>query len=251
MDRDFVISQFKGYVQGFAAVDEGVQLKLSHSLRVSSWCERLAKALHLSHDDVDLAWLIGVLHDIGRFEQLREYHTFIDYQSMDHAKYGARYLFQDGHIRDFLKDDSQDPVIEMAIGLHNVYRLPEDLTPRQRLFCRLIRDADKIDIFKVCADGLRQGKNVWRVDDKDFEHQPISEAVMKEARQKKLVQTQVKKTFMDFYVGTLCFYFDLVYDESRKFTREQGSFDELLGFHSQNPDSEAKLNEIRRLIQGD
>ena len=94
MNRDFVISQFKSYAANFDAADEGVSLKLAHSLRVSSWCDRLARALHLSPDDVDLAWLIGVLHDIGRFEQLREYHTFIDYQSMDHAKYGARYLFR-------------------------------------------------------------------------------------------------------------------------------------------------------------
>ena len=251
MNRDFVISQFKSYVADFDTVDEGILLKFTHSLRVSAWCERLAKALHLSQDDVDLAWLIGVLHDIGRFEQLREYHTFIDYQSMDHAKYGARYLFQDGHIRDFWQDDSQDAVMEAAISQHNVYRLADDLSPRQRLFCQLIRDADKLDIFKVCADGLRKGQNVWRVDDSDVENQPISEAVMKEARQKKLVPTQVKKTFMDFYVGTLCFYFDLVYDESRKLAREQGDFAELLRFHSQNPDSEAKLNEIRCLIQGD
>ncbi|MED9920299.1 MAG: HD domain-containing protein, partial [Megasphaera sp.] len=75
MNRDFVISQFKSYAANFDAADEGVSLKLAHSLRVSSWCDRLARALHLSPDDVDLAWLIGVLHDIGRFEQLREYHT--------------------------------------------------------------------------------------------------------------------------------------------------------------------------------
>ena len=79
MNRDFVISQFKSYVADFDTVDEGILLKFTHSLRVSAWCERLAKALHLSQDDVDLAWLIGVLHDIGRFEQLREYHTCIDY----------------------------------------------------------------------------------------------------------------------------------------------------------------------------
>lgn len=169
MNRDFVISQFKSYVANFDAVDEGISLKFAHSLRVSAWCERLARALHLSQDDVDLAWIIGVLHDIGRFEQLREYHTFIDYQSMDHAKYGARYLFQDGHIRDFWQDDSQDAVMEAAISQHNVYRLADDLSPRQRLFCQLIRDADKLDIFKVCADGLRKGQNVWRVDDSDVE----------------------------------------------------------------------------------
>ena len=151
MNRDFVISQFKSYVADFDTVDEGISLKFAHSLRVSAWCERLARALHLSQDDVDLAWIIGVLHDIGRFEQLREYHTFIDYQSMDHAKYGARHLFQDGHIRDFLQDDSQDAVMEAAISQHNVYRLADDLSPRQRLFCQLIRDADKLDIFKVCV----------------------------------------------------------------------------------------------------
>lgn len=249
MNRDFIISQFKQYADGFATADDGVQLKLEHSLQVSRLCERIAQKLGLSRDDQNLAWLIGVLHDIGRFEQLREYHTFIDYQSMDHAKYGSRYLFQDGHIRDFLQDDSEDAVIRNAVEQHNVYRLRDDLLPRQRLFCELLRDADKLDIFRVCAEGLRQGKNIWRVDDHDAANQPISEAVMKEARQKKLVQTRVKKTFMDFYVGTLCFYFDLVYDESREIAKEQGYFEELLNFHSQNTDSEAKLNEIRRLIE--
>lgn len=131
MDRDFVVSQFTRYVQGFDQKEEGVRLKYAHSLRVSGLCEQIALSLDLSQADVDLAWLIGVLHDIGRFEQLREYHTFVDYRSMDHAKYGAHYLFADGHIRDFLDDMSQDDVICMAIDQHNVYQLRRDLTPRQ------------------------------------------------------------------------------------------------------------------------
>lgn len=134
MDRDFVVSQFTRYVQGFDQEEEGVRLKYAHSLRVSGLCEQIALSLDLFQDDVDLAWLIGVLHDIGRFEQLREYHTFVDYRSMDHAKYGAHYLFADGHIRDFLDDMSQDNVICMAIDQHNVYQLRRDLTPRQQLF---------------------------------------------------------------------------------------------------------------------
>ena len=66
---------------------------------------------------------------------------------MDHAKYGARYLFQDGHIRDFWQDDSQDAVMEAAISQHNVYRLADDLRRGSDCFCQLIRDADKLDIF--------------------------------------------------------------------------------------------------------
>ena len=136
MNRDFVISQFKSYAANFDAADEGVSLKLAHSLRVSSWCDRLARALHLSPDDVDLAWLIGVLHDIGRFEQLREYHTFIDYQSMDHAKYGARYLFLGRPYPRFsCTMIERMSSLKRTIAQHNAYRLSEDLSPRQRLFC--------------------------------------------------------------------------------------------------------------------
>ena len=67
MDRDFVVSQFTRYVHGFDQGEEGVRLKYAHSLRVSSLCEQIAGSLGLSQDEVDLAWLIGVLHDIGRF----------------------------------------------------------------------------------------------------------------------------------------------------------------------------------------
>lgn len=250
MDRDFVVSQFTRYVQGFDQEEEGVRLKYAHSLRVSGLCEQIALSLDLFQDDVDLAWLIGVLHDIGRFEQLREYHTFVDYRSMDHAKYGAHYLFADGHIRDFLDDMSQDNVICMAIDQHNVYQLRRDLTPRQQLFCQLIRDADKIDIFRVYVMYMHQKKNIWNVDWSDFENQPISDVVMAQARQGKLVRTQDKKTFMDFYVGALCLYFDLVYPRSQQLAREQGYLDRLLDFHSQNADSEGKLEEIRRLVRG-
>ena len=181
MDRDFVVSQFTRYVHGFDQREEGVRLKYAHSLRVSSLCEQIAGSLGLSQDEADLAWLIGVLHDIGRFEQLREYHTFVDYRSMDHAKYGAHYLFDDGHIRDFLDDGRLDDVIRMAIDQHNVYQLREDLTPRQRLFCQLIRDADKIDIFRVYVLYMSQKKNIWNVDWADFENQPISDSVMAQA----------------------------------------------------------------------
>ena len=129
MDRDFVVSQFTRYVHGFDQKEEGVRLKYAHSLQVSRLCEQIALSLDLSQSEVDLAWLIGILHDIGRFEQFREYHTFVDYRSIDHAKYGAHYLFDDGHIRDFLDDESQDDIIRMAIDQHNVYQLRRDLTP--------------------------------------------------------------------------------------------------------------------------
>lgn len=59
-----------------------MNLKYAHSLRVAALSERIAQSLSMEKEDIDLAWLIGILHDIGRFEQLRRYQTFFDYRSM-------------------------------------------------------------------------------------------------------------------------------------------------------------------------
>ena len=71
--------------------------------RVAALCERIAKAAGMCAYDVELAWLSGMLHDVGRFEQIKRYNTFSDADSVDHAKFGADLLFKDGLISTFLK----------------------------------------------------------------------------------------------------------------------------------------------------
>lgn len=248
MNKQLILTRFREYVETFSGVDQGVPLKYLHSLRVSGLCRQIARSLSLSGQDVELAWAIGLLHDIGRFEQLRRYHTFIDYQSMDHAQYGVHYLFEEGHIRDFIASDEEDEVIRAAVREHNVYRIRPDLTGRQALYARIVRDADKIDIFRVYVMYLENHLNVWNVDWADLPHQSISDAVMAQARARQLVRTRDKKTFIDYYVGMLCFYFDLSFAKSREITWQQGNYRKLLGFHSLNPDTEGKLEEIRKMV---
>lgn len=251
INREKVISQFRCYVDRFDQTMNGVQLKYVHSLRVSALCEEIADSLRMSVADRDIAWLIGVLHDIGRFEQLRTYHTFVDYRSIDHAKYGAKYLFDDGHITDFLADRKNDEVIFLAISQHNAYELRNDLTPRQRLFCQIIRDADKLDIFRVYVMYMQQGIPIWHTGETDLKTQSVSQAVLEQVRKRKLVRTQDKKSDIDFYVGALCFYFDLNYPRSRQLAWEQGYYSKLVSFHSANAASEKALHEIRQLVYSD
>ena len=75
----------------------------------------IASELHLSEDDVELAKMIGLLHDIGRFEQAIKYDNFDDYNTMDHAEYGVKILFKDGMIRKFIDTDEYDEIIKKAI----------------------------------------------------------------------------------------------------------------------------------------
>ena len=223
--RKNILDTFKSYVDGFCGIGPGVNLKYAHSLRVAALSERIAQSLSMEKEDIDLAWLIGILHDIGRFEQLRRYQTFFDYRSME-----------------------ENDVIRAAIGEHNVYEVRGDLSKRELHFARLIRDADKLDIFRVYVMYREKNINVWNVDWSDLEKQSISDSVMAQARARRLVKTQSKATFMDFYVGALCFYFDLNFPISRKIAWEEGNYAKLLDFHSQNPESEQKLDEIRELV---
>lgn len=71
--RKNILDTFKSYVDGFCGIGPGVNLKYAHSLRVAALSERIAQSLSMEKEDIDLAWLIGILHDIGRFEQLRRY----------------------------------------------------------------------------------------------------------------------------------------------------------------------------------
>ena len=69
IDRKRVRSVFDEYVSTYNAEDEKIQLKIYHTYRVAEICERIAVSLNFSSEDIDLAWLMGMLHDIGRFEQ--------------------------------------------------------------------------------------------------------------------------------------------------------------------------------------
>ena len=96
ISREKVRRHFVEYVSAYNAADVKVKLKIDHTWRTASLCDRLAVSLGLPDEDRDLAWLSGMLHDIGRFEQLRRYNTFVDRLSVNHAMLSADILFEDG-----------------------------------------------------------------------------------------------------------------------------------------------------------
>lgn len=106
---------FDKYVEKYDVSNDRIKLKIDHIKRTAECSKNIAKSLKLADDDVKLAELIGLLHDIGRFEQLRVYNTFLDKDSINHGEYGVKILFQDGKIRDFIDDNQYDEIIKKAI----------------------------------------------------------------------------------------------------------------------------------------
>ena len=152
INRQVVKQVFSEYVENYNSKDEKIKLKIDHTYRVSELCEQIAISNSLNEEDVDIAWLTGMLHDIGRFEQIRRFGTFDDQKSVDHAELGIKILFDEGHIRDYVSEDIYDNEVYKAIKYHSSFELPKDLTKREQIFSNILRDADKIDILKVNID---------------------------------------------------------------------------------------------------
>ena len=271
INRKNVINAFAEYVRNYDPSDEKIKLKIDHTYRVAGLCQRIAESLGLSEPDVDIAWLLGMLHDIGRFEQIRRFGTFNDVQSVDHAEFGADLLLKEGLIRKFAEGyyeecelarsgneeaeqiiknnehhNKDTGLLEMAIRQHNKYRVKEDLTERQRMFCDILRDADKVDIFKVNADIPME--IIYDVTTEELKNGVITKEVLESFYKKETVLKSVRRSAVDHIVGHISLLFELVYKESYRQAKEQGYVYKLLDFKSDVPEVNAEFGDMRKYV---
>jgi putative nucleotidyltransferase with HDIG domain len=144
-------SWFGNYVKSFYSGDENIdfhiRLKEEHTIRVCKNIYAIGKAIGLDEEKLAFAETIGLFHDVGRFEQFKKYRTFSDNISEDHAKLGVKVLNEQQVLH--CLPDSEREVILKAIGYHNVCWLPDIEEPSCQLFSKMIRDADKLDIYSI------------------------------------------------------------------------------------------------------
>ena len=235
---------FKEYVKKYNPEDEKIKIKIAHIERVAENSKRIAENLNLSQEDIELAELIGLLHDIGRFEQVRLYHTFVDKDSINHGEYGAKILFEDGLIRKFIKDNKFDRIIKLAIVNHNRADIEEGLTEREKLHAKIIRDADKADIFTILISGDK--KAIW--EKADLSDDKISDEIYREFVEDKRINYKERKTSADILVSHFNYVYDLNFPETRKIIRDNKYIDKLYQrFKFNDAETMKRFNEIYRL----
>ena len=214
---------FKEYVKNYNPEDEKIKIKIAHIERVSQISKKLAENLKLSQEDIELAELIGLLHDIGRFEQVKRYNTFVDKDSINHGEYGVKILFEDGLIREFIKNDKYDRIIKLAILNHNKADIEKGLTKRENLHARIIRDADKTDIFSVLTTGDKEA--IW--EKADLSNDIITDEIYREFIQDKGIDYKDRKTSADILVSHFAYVYDFNFTESLKIIKENGYLEKL------------------------
>ncbi|MBQ3163182.1 MAG: HD domain-containing protein [Lachnospiraceae bacterium] len=249
IDRNHVKNTFAEYVSHYNEKDEKVKLKIDHTYRVAELCDTIARSVKLSEKDIDLAWLCGMLHDIGRFEQIKNYGTFIDAESVDHALYGAKILFDDGKIGDYLGQPSDElcDFLRKVISCHSAYRVPKEYDERTRMFANILRDADKIDILKVNVEVPLE--EIYNVTTEELMNAEVTKEVMDSFGEGNAILRSLKKTPVDHVVGHISLVYELVYQISVKIVQEQGYLDKLMNFPSYNPRTRKQFEELRGMMQ--
>lgn len=204
------------------AEQRNYDLKVDHTWRVRDVMERLVASLGLRPGERALAVAIAVCHDVGRFPQYRQYGTFNDATSTNHAALAVQTLKEEG-ILDGLEDFERGMLLKAA-ALHNVFTLPEDLDPDLRRFAMLIRDADKLDIWRVLIEYCttppdeRASAVIWELPDTGGCSEPALEEVMSG----RMLNRSFLKTADDFKLLQLSWVFDLNFDESFNIVAERG-----------------------------
>ncbi len=140
---------FNNYISNYDLKIEALDRKKNHTMRVMSNCNKIAKSLDLSNEDVLLANIIGLFHDIGRFKQYKVYGKFRDYETIDHANLSVDILKETNILDDYEHKD----IVYAAIRNHNKLKIEDDLNDKEMLFCKIIRDADKLDIINLVIKG--------------------------------------------------------------------------------------------------
>ncbi len=149
--RKHLNETFAAYVKKYDQQIPMIDLKYHHAYRVAELAEKIAVSLQLSEEDQELAYVIGLLHDIGRFQQVEDYDSTDD-KYMDHADFGVYLLFDENLIYQFYNKENNFAVIAKAIANHNKKNIAANYNKRERLFAKIIRDADKLDIFYLTAN---------------------------------------------------------------------------------------------------
>ena len=172
----------------------------------------------LQAEDMELAKLIALLHDIGRFEQLKRFNSF-EADTMDHATYGVKVLFEEGMIRQFIEEDTWDDVIRTAIAKHSDYELTGITDERTLLHARLIRDADKLDNCRVKL--VASIEAMLGASEEAAGEGLISPAVWESCLRRESVLSADRQVPVDYWVSYLAQYYDINFPETCEIIEEE------------------------------
>jgi len=226
---------FEEYVGGFYGEDDfvnaNIRLKEEHSRRVCEEMLELAEELGLTDNQKRIAEVIAILHDVGRFSQFVRYGTYNDPRSVNHCLLGLEVLRERGVLEEI--EDKERELIEKAIEYHGLVELPDGLDGECLLFSRMIRDADKVDIFYVVTEYYKQ----YRDEPEEFKlelelpDEPwYSADVVEDVLEGRRIDYGRLKTLNDIKLCQLAWVYDVNFSAALRRIVERGLLEKIFDF---------------------
>lgn len=239
---------FKEYISNYDNQDyPGFNLKVVHTYHVVDNAIMIAKKLGLSEEDINIAALIGLLHDIGRFDELKNLKKF-DSVGNDHAMFASKLLFEENLIIKFIDTNKYNNIIRKSIENHNKKKIEDGLSERELLHAKIIRDADKLDNYRVKQEEKIENIFPGIVNSKDdLENSFISDNVYNSVMKEECVDIKDRKYPLDYWVCVLAFTFNLYFKETLLIVKENNYINILIDRFKYNISSE-KMNDVRKVI---
>lgn len=243
IDLDKARENYKKYLSNYDLNADKIKSKVEHSYRVAEISRKIAKDMNLNEEKQQLAELIGLVHDIGRFKQYETFKNYNVISQFDHGDYGAELLSHE--IRKYIETSKYDNIIIKAVKNHNKYKIEENLTDEELFFSKLIRDADKIDILYECL-------NIFWKDKEELINQSIlSNEMYEQFKKQKLIKIEKDRNYntIDDMLITLSYTFDINFKESYKYIKEQDYINKIMQrFKFKNIETKEKVKELINLL---
>jgi hypothetical protein len=223
---DTLNTWFESYVRTFEDIDEegyrNILLKVEHTRKVCEVMAFLTAGEGLSPEESRIAAATALLHDVGRFPQFRRWRTFRDSDSDNHARLGIEVIREQG-ILDALPADER-LLIEEAVRFHNLLALPLRYKSPTTQYIRLIRDADKLDIWRVFLDYFRQPRELRpSAVTLGFPDLPgVTPACVRELAAGRIIRLEDVRVLNDFKLLQISWVYDLNFQSSYRMLQQRG-----------------------------
>lgn len=223
---------FEEFVQPYLDTDpEGfgnINLKIVHTRKVCEVMALLCAGEGLSPEETRIAQSIALLHDVGRFPQFKRWRTFRDSESDNHARLAIDVIRAENLLAGI--EPAERLLIEEAVRFHNLLELPKKYRSPTALFIRLIRDADKLDIWRVFVElqskppqERASAANLGFADDPDR----VSGTCLKNLADGSIIRLDSVQTVNDFKLLQISWVYDLNFATSRRILLERGHIQAL------------------------
>ncbi|MEG1798820.1 MAG: HD domain-containing protein [Synergistaceae bacterium] len=218
---------FECYAKEFIAdeMPKMLVMKKKHSRRVAAISAAIAESMKWSEEHDELtAHCVGLLHDIGRFPQYRDFETFQDSVSIDHGDASAAILEKDFNW-DGMPEAFKKTVIT-AVKYHNKRELPTNIPLGIYKWAALIRDADKIDIFRMVQNRIDNG-TIFDMLPRHKITDGLNPALVKEISESGKGSYTNARSLQDYRLIQLTWGCDLNYSVSSVTLRSEGIFERI------------------------